>query len=262
MVKRPQKTAQRTAIFNYLKNQNSHPSVKDIYQHVSEKLSCISLTTVYNTLEMLKHEGLVMELPRAFHKEGRRFSSNLTPHDHLICNYCGRVTDIDTGFDHSFIREKKFNDYDIKTVSLNVYGVCPECRTKKESELQGKIRNYQIESSVRDGILEIAVTGEITNYTFENMMNEILAIEESSNVRNELIDLRELKGRPGYAAVLNMIKKYPAFKSRMNTAVVDSPANAKIESFHAEMASNAGFNYQWFKNIRKAKEWLESQQER
>jgi len=259
MVKNPQKTAQRIAIFNYLKDNKSHPGVKDIFQHVSEKISCISLTTVYNTLELLKKEGLIIELPNVFHKDVRRYPSNLTPHDHLICNYCGNVTDIDAGLDHSLIHEKKYHNYDIKSVSLNVYGICPDCKIQIDSELKEKIPNFQITSSMKHNILEIAVTGEITSYTFEAMMKEVLAIEKSTNIKNDLVDLRKLKGRPGYAAVLNLIKRYPAYKLNMNTAVVDTPANAKIESFHAEMASNAGFKYKWFKNINEARRWLGSQ---
>ena len=131
MEKKPQRTAQRIAIYDYVKDNKSHPSVKDIYQHVSEKLSNISITTVYNTMELLKQRGHVVELPVVIHGEGRRFDSTVTPHDHLICTSCGAVFDMEINIDHSsLLTEKKQQGFDIKGISINVYGVCSQCKDK------------------------------------------------------------------------------------------------------------------------------------
>jgi Fur family transcriptional regulator, peroxide stress response regulator len=136
MEKQPQRTAQRLAIYNYVKDNKSHPSVKDIYQHVSEKLSNISITTVYNTMELLKKRGHVVELPVMIHGEGRRFDSNLTPHDHLICTSCGAVFDIEIDDDHSLLfNEKQQQGFDIKEISINVYGMCSKCKNKDSKTL-------------------------------------------------------------------------------------------------------------------------------
>jgi Fur family transcriptional regulator, peroxide stress response regulator len=136
MEKKPQRTAQRIAIYNYIKDNKSHPSIKDIYLHVSEKLSNISLTTVYNTMELLKQRGHVVELPVVIHGEGRRFDSTVTPHDHLICTSCGAVLDIDIDVDHSLLLSKKQqHGFDIKKISINVYGVCSPCKDKDSKTL-------------------------------------------------------------------------------------------------------------------------------
>jgi Fe2+ or Zn2+ uptake regulation protein len=128
MEKKPQKTAQRTAILNYLKDNKSHPSIKDIYQHVSKQLSTISLTTVYNTMDLLKKEGVVLELP-VINGDGRRFDSNPIPHDHLICSTCDTVFDIDVDVDHSLLlTEKQQRGFDIGRICINVYGVCSQCK--------------------------------------------------------------------------------------------------------------------------------------
>ena len=131
MQKKPQRTAQRIAIYNFVKDNRSHPSVKEIYQHVSKKLSNISMTTVYNTMDLLKKSGQVMELPIAVHVEGRRFDSNTNPHDHLLCTSCGRVMDIEVGVDHFFLlTETEKQGFDVSNVSISVFGVCPECKIK------------------------------------------------------------------------------------------------------------------------------------
>ena len=124
-------TAQRAAILEYLKNNRHHPNVEDIYEYVLKNLSTISRTTVYNTIDLLKKEGLIHEVAVRNHK-GRRFDSNPLPHDHLICNICGNIVDIDGDADHSSLLTKKQRlGFDIKETSIAVYGVCPNCKNVK-----------------------------------------------------------------------------------------------------------------------------------
>jgi Fe2+ or Zn2+ uptake regulation protein len=127
--KKLQKTAQRLAIYDFVKNNKSHPSVKEIHQHVSEKLYNISMTTVYNTMDLLKKRGVIMELPISVNQEGRRYDCNVEPHDHLICNHCGKVVDVEIDIDHSLLLdEKQQQGFDVKVISINVFGLCPECK--------------------------------------------------------------------------------------------------------------------------------------
>jgi Fe2+ or Zn2+ uptake regulation protein len=125
------KTAQRAAILEYLKNNRHHPDAVDIYEYVSKKLSTISRTTVYNTIDLLEKEGLIYEVAMRHH-EGRRFDSNLTPHDHLICDICGTVVDTEVTIDHSSLLTKKQKQgFDIKEALIRFYGVCPNCKNVK-----------------------------------------------------------------------------------------------------------------------------------
>ena len=125
------KTAQRAAILEYLKNNRHHPNAVDIYEYVSKKLSTISRTTVYNTIDLLEKEGLIYEVAMRHH-EGRRFDSNLTPHDHLICNICGTVVDTEVAIDHySLLTEKQQQGFDIGEARIRFYGVCPNCKNVK-----------------------------------------------------------------------------------------------------------------------------------
>jgi Fur family transcriptional regulator, peroxide stress response regulator len=128
MEKHHHKTAQRAAILEYLKDNKSHPSIIDIYEHVLEKLSTISMTTVYNTIDILKKEGVIQELALRNHAV-RRFDSNPTPHDHLICSICGNIVDIELNIGQSLIlTEKQQHGFDIKERSITIYGVCPKCK--------------------------------------------------------------------------------------------------------------------------------------
>ena len=124
-------TAQRTAILEYLKDNKHHPNVEEIYEYVSKKLSTISKITVYNTIDLLKKEGLIHELAMRHHK-GRRFDSNPIPHDHLICNICGKIVDVEVNIDNtSLLTEKQQLGFDIKETCITVYGVCPHCKNRE-----------------------------------------------------------------------------------------------------------------------------------
>ena len=127
-MKKYHKTAQRAAIMDYLKNNRHHPNIVDIYKNVSKKLSTISMTTVYNTIDLLKKDGLIHELP-ARNGEGIRFDSNLTPHDHLICSICGTIFDIEIDVDRSLmLTEKQQQGFEVSEICINVYGVCTNCQ--------------------------------------------------------------------------------------------------------------------------------------
>jgi len=128
MIKHHHKTAQRTAILQYLKNNKHHPNIIDIHKNVSKKLSTISMTTVYNTIDLLKEEGLIQELAVLYH-EGRRFDSNLAPHDHLICSICGKIVDVEVNDNHSLmLTEKQKNGFDVREIRIKFHGICTNCK--------------------------------------------------------------------------------------------------------------------------------------
>ena len=72
------KTAQRIAILEYLNSNKHHPNIIDIYKNVTKKLSSISMTTIYNTIDLLMQEGLIHEVAVRHHEE-RIYESNLPP---------------------------------------------------------------------------------------------------------------------------------------------------------------------------------------
>jgi len=258
MDKKPQRTAQRAAIINYLNSGKPHPTVKDIYEHVSKKLTNISLTTIYNTLEMLKKQGLITELPDTTQSRGRRFSSDLSIHDHLICDYCGSVADVGSGIDHSLLAEAKFDDFHVKTVCVNYFGICPECKRKKGAELADGTEDYEIKTSVKDGIAEIAVSGVLKRIYYNKMQKELDEIVRKVNVNNILLDARSLDGRYGIAETYLRVRNYPPHVLEKRFALVDIAENADYASFHENTARNIGMDMKWFTDIEKARAWLKA----
>ena len=52
------------------------------------------------------------------------------PHNHLICNVCGNIVNIDTDVDKSSVPTEKLlqQGFDIKGIYFDFYGICPECK--------------------------------------------------------------------------------------------------------------------------------------
>ena len=122
------KTAQRAFISEYLKHNGHHPNIIDIYKNVSIKLSTLSTTTVYNTMDFLKKDGLVHELPLR-NVEGMIFDSNLIFQNHLICTLCGKIVDVEDDVDHSLLlNEIQKDGFAVRKISIEFYGMCPNCK--------------------------------------------------------------------------------------------------------------------------------------
>ncbi len=85
-------TPQRILILRQLLDNRNHPTAEDIYRAVCRTYPNISLATVYNTLNMLIELGEIREF--AATNDSKRFDPNLHPHDHALCEVCGRLFDV------------------------------------------------------------------------------------------------------------------------------------------------------------------------
>jgi Fe2+ or Zn2+ uptake regulation protein len=128
MIKHNYKTAQRAIILEYLKHNGHHPDIIDLYKNASIKHSASSASSVYHSMDALKQDGLVYELPMR-NVEGMIFDSNLISQSHLICTSCGKIVDIEDDVDHSLLLDEvKTHDFVIRKISIEFYGVCPNCK--------------------------------------------------------------------------------------------------------------------------------------
>ena len=77
------------------------------------------------------------------------------PHDHLICQRCGRLKDISLHGVREAIRETVGED--IISYELNAYYLCDDC--KKEQEKQ-EVQNERIKGTKTEANLWTAFAGE------------------------------------------------------------------------------------------------------
>jgi Fur family transcriptional regulator, peroxide stress response regulator len=85
-------TPQRLAILAALDGDTSHPSAMEIHRRLAEGYPTLSLATVYNTLEALAENGMLLELPIT--KGKLNYDPDTSDHDHAYCSVCGRIFDV------------------------------------------------------------------------------------------------------------------------------------------------------------------------
>ncbi len=122
-----------------------------------------------------------------------------------------------------------------------------------------KKAEYQISSSVNEGILEIILTGEVLESATEKISNEVIAIIKQNSVENVLADVRAIKGR-FFTEAFFCFGNYPPEIYRIKVAIVDIPQNANFQSFHEITAKKSGVSFKYFTNNNAARDWLKSKQ--
>ena len=129
-------TRQRQVILEELQKLQSHPTAVALYEIVRRRIAKISLGTVYRNLELLARTGVIRKLE--FAGAEARFDADVTRHDHLRCVRCGRVDDIHgPPLDLAGGNVNDFTDYQVLGHRVEVFGICPQCRTAQASESGG-----------------------------------------------------------------------------------------------------------------------------
>ncbi len=119
--------------------------------------------------------------------------------------------------------------------------------------------NYQLSSSINEGILEIVGKGVVTENTIDRLHDEIIKIVMTKNAKAVLCDVRALKGSDDIAAAYFRVRRIPpSVKGRPYAAVVDSLENADYQSFYETTSGNVGHLAKFFTDIEAARAWLKS----
>ena len=121
-------TKQRTLILQILNQPDRHHLTADeIFFLAKLQMPTIAMATVYNNLNAMCDAGMISR----FHTDGGAdcFDRVTEKHDHLLCDSCGKLTDIplpDFAANLSATIGTPIQSYD-----LTVHYICPECRKRK-----------------------------------------------------------------------------------------------------------------------------------
>jgi len=117
---------QQKAILAVLRETTCHPSADWIYEEVRKEIPNISLGTVYRNLNVLKENGIILELRLA--GASSRYDANCEDHYHFRCIRCGRISDVDEPVNYA-LEEMVAGNTDFKILGhrLEFYGFCPDC---------------------------------------------------------------------------------------------------------------------------------------
>lgn len=118
-------TPQRMAILSSLQDDKTHPGVHDIYRRLKGDFPTLSLATVYNTLDVLKKIGEVVEL--TLDKDRIRYDPDTSIHDHILCIKCRKVEDVPSMNETIDIKNNSIEGYRLLGISNQFYGICSKC---------------------------------------------------------------------------------------------------------------------------------------
>jgi len=118
-------TPQRQRIFQILSDSTTHPTAEAVYAEVRRDMPTISLKTVYETLKELAELGEIQSFDLGL--GARRFDPNLEPHHHLICDNCGRVSDVAADFSQVEIPSEQCQGFTVRTIEVSFRGICEQC---------------------------------------------------------------------------------------------------------------------------------------
>jgi Fur family transcriptional regulator, peroxide stress response regulator len=95
-------TKQRIEVYRSLQSATTHPTVEELFGQMQERLACdcMSLATIYNTLEALCGSGLCRKLPDR--GGGARYDVDLSDHLHAIGSD-GTVHDVPVDLSYKMI---------------------------------------------------------------------------------------------------------------------------------------------------------------
>ena len=116
-------------IYRIVNSSREHLTSEQVYDRLKAAYPGVSLATVYNNLNKLCDAGLI----RRVSVEGLvdRYD-RAVKHDHLVCQKCGKLTDISFADLTASLQLQLGEDFDY--YDLKVYYICPECRKNGTSE--------------------------------------------------------------------------------------------------------------------------------
>jgi len=119
-------TPQRLVINRALRELDRHVTADEVLALVAERLPNVSLPTVYSTLELFEHLGLVRRL--GVRQGAVLYDPRAEQHDHMVCDRCGKIEDLDGGvkLDGALFRAKS-GGFHANHAEVRITGLCRNC---------------------------------------------------------------------------------------------------------------------------------------
>jgi Fur family ferric uptake transcriptional regulator len=134
-------TPQRRLLVGIIQDASRHLDAAALLQTAKQHDPDIDRATVYRTIALLKHSGLIDELD-LMHIEGEKHyyeAKTSRDHSHMACFRCGAVMEYTSSTFEKLKEEMaKRSGFQIRVVRLEVGGFCNQCSRTTEQSLSGK----------------------------------------------------------------------------------------------------------------------------
>ncbi len=123
--------SQKQMILDIIRASTEHLTAEQIYEAAKREHPSLAIGTVYRNLALLSEAAQVrrIEVPG----EPTRYDKSLSPHEHLLCLRCGKMSDANLGGDLLPVLRKRTGE-DVKSYQLSMLYICPECRAESSKD--------------------------------------------------------------------------------------------------------------------------------
>jgi Fur family ferric uptake transcriptional regulator len=99
---------------------------------VAEAVRDVDLTTVYRTLELLEHLGLLAHTHLGHGAASYRLASD--DHAHVVCHHCGQIVDAPAGLADPLAEQlERERGFLIDRSHFTIFGTCADCAAGRNS---------------------------------------------------------------------------------------------------------------------------------
>lgn len=114
-------TPQRISIYKYLCEHPTHPDAEAIYNEMKSLFENFSFTTVYNALQALEKEGLIISIN--IDNDRVHYDADTGLHGHFKCDRCNKIYD----FKIDDIKHRDLDGFKVRYKEVYYSGLCAEC---------------------------------------------------------------------------------------------------------------------------------------
>jgi Fur family ferric uptake transcriptional regulator len=131
-------TRQRQILLDLIDNTGEHLDAERLYLLAREQDPKLNRVTVYRTLKLLKHSGLVDELDLMHYGGDQHYyeTRNKGEHAHVICLRCGKVEEFFGEPLHRIRRQVEDHlGFQVVLARTEIGGYCSHCQVLRKAEL-------------------------------------------------------------------------------------------------------------------------------
>lgn len=119
-------TTYEREIYHIITDSANHLTVEQIFSEIKGKYPQIVLATVYNNVNKLWKAGFIHKV--SVENMPDRYD-RMVKHDHLVCQRCGKLSDISFEDLTASLRGQLGEDF--ISYDLKVFYLCPDCRKQE-----------------------------------------------------------------------------------------------------------------------------------
>lgn len=124
------KTRQRQLLLDIIREVNGHIDAKDLFRRALERDRFISPATVYRSLNLFNELGLIDR--RRLGSAQCYYEVKYGPeHQHLVCQYCGRVVEFACPLKEVLDKVKQEHCFTVTRAEVYLEGYCSECSEER-----------------------------------------------------------------------------------------------------------------------------------